>query len=521
MIGPETVAAAKFAVAASGAALLLVGAWLRRNGRPDSFARLRDSLLLGLGLLGALGWTNFLQLSYEPGFGHPLDTFHYYVGAKYFDELRYTRLYECTTVADSESGLHDRAARRSIRNLTSYRRESATHILADPKRCTRNFTPERWNTFKQDVGWFRERIPEPLWQGLLADHGYYPSPAWGALAGLLIGPEPVREASLAPLLLIDPLLLVVMWIAVWRCFGWRAACVAGIFWGTNQPGDYQWIGGAFLRFGWLSTLVLGICSLRTGRMASAGFLLTIAALLRLFPAFAVLTVGLGAAISLLRRRSLRPSPPQLRFAAGALAAAGIVIPLSVATAGGVRAWPEFAENIRIHANTPFVTNVGFATFLSYDSETNLGHLPQTAPDLEAAWKSAQAENLASRRGLRLGVLAIYVLLLVRAVGRHPEWVAAVLGTGAVVMFATMSNYYYVVLLGFGLLRERGEGTDAALCGLAALTWCIAWSRPWSDQVHAWISLATVVFVVGVTAWMAFDGDGNADTNEPAAVKPPA
>jgi hypothetical protein len=520
LLTEQHVAVLKCAVAACTAGLLLWGAALRRAGREGTFARPRDALLLGLGVLGALGWSNFLQFRYSPGFGHPLDVYHYYVGSKYFDELGYTRLYACTTVADAESGLRDLALRRSIRNLETYNRESAANILRDPARCTRHFSPERWQTFKHDVGWFRERMPEGIWQGALSDHGYNPSPAWGVLGKALASPGPVTERNLFPLLLLDPALLIVMWALAWKAFGWRATSVALVFWGTNLPDDYLWTGGAFLRQGWLATLVIGICCLRMKRMATGGFFLTVAALLRVFPALAIFGVALAAGFAMWRARRFYLSPAHRRFALGCAAAAAIVIPLSFATAGGARAWIDFAENIRFHSNTAFLNDVGLTSLLSYDHDTRLERIEQASQNSLLTWHEARSATFARRRLLFVGILVGYLALLARASSREEDWVAAVLGAGAIVMLATMSNYYYGVLLGFGFLWDRRESIGAALCGLSALTQWIDWTWHQIDEIYAWVSLATVIFVVAATGLMAWRRATDAVSATDAAVADP-
>jgi len=503
LLTEERVGVLKCAVATCTAALLLWGTALRRAGRESAFGRSRDALLLGLGVLGALGWSNFLQLRYAPGYGHPQDVYHYYLGSKYFAELGYTRLYACTTVADAESGFRDLAMQRSIRNLETYDREAAANILRDPTRCTRHFSPERWQTFKHDVGWFRARMPEAIWRGTLADHGYNPSPAWGALGKALVSEGPVTERNLLPLLLLDPALLIVMWAFVWKAFGWRTTCVALVFWGTNLPDDYLWTGGAFLRQGWLVTMVIGICCLRMRRMAAGGVFLTASALLRVFPVMAIFGVALGAGSAMWRSRRFTLSPAHRRFAVGCAAAAAILIALSFATAGGPRAWVDFAKNIRFHSNMAFLTNVGLKTLLSYDPETRFERIQQDSGSSPRAWNEARDATFARRRPLFFGILLGYMLLLARASDREEGWVAAVLGAGSVVMLVTMANYYYAVLLGFAFLRERREGVAAALCGLSALTWWIDWTWHQPDEIYTWVSLATVVFVAAATGSMAW------------------
>jgi hypothetical protein len=505
---PEHVAILKFMIALGATALLLWGTLLRRAGRAEAFARSRGAMLLGFGLLGAFGWWNFGQLRFDAGFGHPLDTYHYYIGAKYFDELGYTRLYECTTVADAESGLREQALGRSIRNLETYQREPATIILGSPERCTRHFSPERWQTFKADIRWFRERIPEGLWRGGLSDHGYNPSPAWGGIANLLIGDGPLDEGRLVTLLLIDPVLLAIMWAFLWRAFGWRATCVALVFWGCNLPGDYLWTGGAFLRQLWLAALGIGLALLRSRNMAAAGFFLALAAWVRVFPAVVIVAIGIPALLAMWRERRCFLSPAHRRFAAGCAAVTALVVPLSFATAGGSQAWVGFSKNIAFHSATPFVTNIGAKTALAYAHASRLERIEQTESQPDVAWIAARRRTLDARRFAFIGLVLGYGLLLVRAVDGREDWVAAALGTGAVVILATMSNYYFAVLTPFALLWLRRESIGAGICALAAFTCAAAWFWARLDQVYAAISLATLGFVIAATAAMAFGRRGD-------------
>ena len=64
--------------------------------------KLRDGLLIALGVLSFGAYWNFGSFHFG-NYIHIWDTFHYYVGSKYFKELSYDRLYECVAVADSEA----------------------------------------------------------------------------------------------------------------------------------------------------------------------------------------------------------------------------------------------------------------------------------------------------------------------------------------------------------------------------------------------------------------------------------
>src|SRR6185369_6244813 len=265
-----------------GFALLHWGMRLARAGRPEAHARLRDRALAALGALAALTYVNFGFFHFS-GFIHDHEWTHYYLGAKYSDEVGYDRLYECLTTADVEDGLRRRAELRKIRNLRTNLIERTDDVLAHPERCTSHFSPQRWQEFRHDAAFFRGRQSPRRWDDLQVDHGYNATPVWNALGHVLANLSPAGEGQLYALALLDPAYLVAMIAVIWWAFGWRALCVALLVFATNFPSRFYWTGGSFLRWDWLFFLVAGICCLKKGRPALAGAALAYAAGLRVFP----------------------------------------------------------------------------------------------------------------------------------------------------------------------------------------------------------------------------------------------
>ena len=108
--------AIKMLLAFAGAMLLLWGYLLRRNGAPERDRRLRDALLIALGILSLTGYYNW-GLYHFPARVHTYEFFHYYVGSKYFPELGYTGIYACANLAEAEQGFRRRVEHRKIRDL--------------------------------------------------------------------------------------------------------------------------------------------------------------------------------------------------------------------------------------------------------------------------------------------------------------------------------------------------------------------------------------------------------------------
>jgi hypothetical protein len=489
---------AKLCLALAATGVLGWGAWLRRAGRPEARRRLRDGLLATLGVAACFGWWNFFHF-HHPAFLHANNVFVYYVGSKYFAELGYTRLYECTALADAQAGLRARVARRLLTDLGTYELVPARRILADPARCTRHFTPARWALFQGDVRWFRSRLPAETWEEMQRDHGYNPTPVWGLLGTPLASLAPASTAQILLLTLLDPLLDLLLWACVGWAFGWRALCVALVYWGTNHFAEFSWTGGSYLRDDWLAATLVGLCLLRRSRPLAAGFLLGWATLLRVFPALAFFGVALAAAPPLIRHRVM--SEARLRLALGGALAAVLLVPASTLVAGGFGAWSDFARNTRLHVGTPGSNLLGLRTALSYHPEGRLSVLLSRSADPSHAWKEKRRETFAARRPLFYALAAAYLALLAWAVRGQPDWAAAVLGLGALPILLEPTCYYTSVLAAFGLLWTRRESVGVALCGLSALSWLVAARFTEWDDVFVASSVPVVAFVVFATLAM--------------------
>ena len=508
LLWPRQVGGVKAAVATLATLLLGLGWWWRRQGRPVRGKGVRDALLLLLGLLGALCWTNLLQWNY-PGFGHPSDTFHYYLGAKYFPELGYTGLYECVAVADAEAGLREP---RPMRDLASNTLVTSGAVLADPERCRARFTPERWQAFRHDVDALRSRVLPDRWARFQQDHGYNATPVWGVLGRALTSTGPASDAQLFWLRALDPLLLLCMVAGIVWAFGWRTACVAVIFLGTNYAAPYGWTGGSILRQDWLVASVLGLCALRREHHAAGGALLALATLLRLFPGLIVAGVLLGALGRMLRSRSLRPTRPERDFVLGGVALVAVALPLSL-WSGGADAWSGFAENSRVHLSTPLANHVGLKTVLSYDTSMRTELARDGAQeDPMVDWKRARSARYAQYALLHGALVLIFMGLVAWAGAGRPLWVGGVLGVALIPVGAELTAYYWSVLLALAFLRERHPVLAPGVCALSALGWSVASLWHWTDQIHVWLSVLTVAFCVFVVRLVA--GGSPADQPEP-------
>jgi hypothetical protein len=501
--------AARLVTAGATVLLLAAGLALARRGRAATLRRTRDALLLVLGLSGALGWWSYFAVPVLDVV-HEHDGFHYFVGAKYFPELGYRGIYACTLVADEEAGAGGPPGARQdatrIRDLSTNELVRGADVRAEAEACRARFSPERWRAFTADVAWFRAQLPLDAWQAIRTDHGFNGSPVWLLAGGALTNAVDSAESGFLALARLDSVLLAAMWLGVVLAFGWRTACVAAVFWGTNGFAVFDWTGGSVLRQDWLAALVLGIAALRRGAPGLAGALLTVATLLRVFPGLAVAALALKAALhwapEALRARSLRPPPGYGRFAAGCALALALLVPAATWRAGP-EAWAGFAQNSRKLLATPLLNEMGLAPAVAYEPGTRARVMedPQ-APDPLARWKRAQHAQRAERAWLTAAVAALYLALLLRALPALPDWAAVALGTGAVAIATQLTCYYHVALVGLALLHARHAAAGVALCALAGVSQWIWSKNAFSDVPFVWMSAWEIAVVLGVTAFFA-------------------
>ena len=491
---PRGIGGIKAATASAAALLLAIGAGSVARGRRIHESRAYLGGLATLGILGALCWWNLFQFHY-PGFAHPSETFHYYIGAKYFPELGYDNLYACTAVADAEAGLD---APRPMRDLRSNALITSAEVLAQPERCKQAFTPARWAAFRTDIDRLRSSVAPRRWLRSQQDHGYNATPAWGIAGRLLTSTGPVTEGQLRALRSIDTGLLLALGLGIVWAFGWQVAAIAAVFFGCNYVAPFGWTGGGLLRQDWLAATGLALCALRKEWFATGGALLAFATLLRLFPGLVVVGALLGILGRWVGTRRLTLMPGERRFLAGGLVATALLLPASAALHGGFGSWQDFAQNSRTHLSTPLANHLGLRSVLSHDPSLSGEQARDPAlDDPMARWKQGRTERFGSQRLFFAALVLGFAGLVARAGAGQPLWLGAALGVALIPIAAELTGYYWAVLLALAVLTERFRDIGAGLCAVAALGWGVAQIWHWTDEIHVWISVVTVAFCLYV------------------------
>jgi len=488
------------AVALAG---LLVWSWhLEETGQKGRYRRARRFAIGLLGVLGVAGWFNFGGFHGGTNFIHVWEHYHYFMGSKYFPELRYARLYECSAVAEAELYGRERVLRRKMRDIASTNLIGSTaDILANPERCTAHFTPARWEAFKQDTAYFIRRLGN-RWEGSQKDHGFNGTPWWTIVPSILTNlAGPATDRTLLLLGLLDPVLILSMFAGIWWAFGLEIFAVAANFFAVNFPSRFYWNGGAFLRYDYLALSVLGICMLRKARPAAGGAMLAAGAAFRIFPVFFALGPAMQGIWRWIKEKAMPPR--HRRIALGALLATAVMVPGSLLVAkGGLEVYGEFATNTLKHSDTPLTNHMGLRTVLSWRPWSNAKHLKdERLEDPFKVWKETRLANFEKLKPLfYLLNLALLWLVFRRSRDEEPWFAAALCGIVMIPAATELTCYYYAFMIPAAFLMERRREIGLWLIVLALATHAITKMPIWSDDQYMWMGLATVAYGM-LVLWM--------------------
>lgn len=448
--------------------------WARERGR-------RLEVWTVLALVSVPVYFNFFDFHGARTFVHLHDVGHYYLGAKYYPELGYGDLY--TAVLRAEAETHDNRFRSvEARDLATYDRVHIRKLLQRSEAVRERFSPERWHQFKRDADRLRERLG-PHYGTFLLDHGFNPTPAWVLLGHPLANLVPAgSDAGLLAITLLDPLLLLVAFVALGRAFGLEAALLALIHFCVVFGGGFGWVGGGFLRYGWFAAVALGAGCLHRRRHASAGALFAVATMLRVFPGLLVLPLAVKAVAVTLRRG--RPAARHVRF----FAAGGAVVALSFGATGllpqGFAHWQDFDGNLRLHMKIISPNVVGLTEALAF--RTDGGEV--TNEEFNALKDRRQRI-----RDLQLLALALPLFVLVwRRASRRTDLGAIGLGVLLLYPLLSLAAYYWAVLFVLVVVHRASPHRLTLIFAAEAVPYLLLLFEPREATVHVVRGLALLV-----------------------------
>lgn len=524
--------ALRAAIAIVAGAVLVKEAFLPMRLAPDP--RVTRTVLAFLALAAVGSYYHFGALQFNDDahgrrtFVHTFDMRHYFPVAKYFPELRFDGLYLASLAAYLDlrpNTSEEELSRVRLRDLTNYKMLSGTQAKEQLPEIRARFSPERWETFKRDMGYFLATMGPGDYLGSMQDHGGNATPVWLIAAWLVFRSAPASELSLSIGGFIDPVLLLILFIAVARSFGLRTMLVVAIIFGAT---DFYNFGsnlmGSTLRQDWLVALGLGACALKTGRPFVGGFLLAFAGLIRAFPAVAaafLVVPLLWAAFAFVWRHRRLPAlrefvtdhRPTVRAIAGAAAGVAVLMVVSTGLFGWRAAWSTWFDKIAIHAHSPSTNNVGLRNVMMFDPDLSAKELIRNEhPEPWDEWQKAQVRTIAHRRFafyFATGLGCALALLACR--GRRLEQVA-MLGLLTIPFLFYPSNYYCHFMFLLPLAARSGDDPrdrEFAWSGLVLAAMCVGQyftlAEGWSDLRYTYQSFVLLGACVLLLAPLARAG----------------
>jgi hypothetical protein len=486
----------------ANAALLVAG----RLIRPDDARGQRrlDLAFRVLCVLALFSWTNYGTLRGPGGLVHRWEQYHFFFGSKYLPEIGYFNLYKATMIADRES-VHALGYVRTTRDLHTFDEQPVDEALKDATAVRAAFSDKRWAEFTED--WRTLSRGSAAWALVMADHGNSGSPAWAIFAApiaRLFGIGPTGQKLMG---LIDPLLMIVLFVFVFRTFGTRPACVMITIW-AMVPFCFDYLAGSLLRWDWLFAIGMCLCMWKRGRALTAGAFLGYAIASKLFPLCFGVTFAFHATWSLWRTR--RVDRRLVRFFAGVVAAGALSVVVSSAMFGGLGVWRGYKERIAVAQHEHFYNNqYSFRTVflqMAYSTPQEVFRDWMTPREVKAARPEVDTTHW---RFSFLGLQLLLTALVAVAVASADEIEALAMGPFLVFVWLVVNAYYWNMLAFLALAWSTRPSRLVPLIGLHVL---LCWFYIYQHLNHGFaegyfvglmmLMLLIVWAVVSIRSWRA-------------------
>lgn len=381
------------------------------------------------------------------------DLLHYYINAKYFNELGYFNLTAALAIADKENGLYagNSVTHYLAQDKNDYKRRKIEHAYSRSKEVKGKFSNEKWLEFKEDAYFIQRNkklFPEH-WRQLLLDHGFNGTPAWLVIAKPLASNVPVKYAVY--LTLIDPILILVMLGLIYYAFGSIVTIYSLLFICLCYSFRWPTIGWAFLRYDWLFGIIASIAFLKKEKYFLGGLALGFAALMRFFPILWGLCLGIKVLYIFINKKNSSfkervSSIPKkyFNFLYGFLLIVFIFICGSFFT-HGLGTYKQSIKNLTAHVKPHNLSSrrMGLSIATQYRGETNQKFISKEKKELVESLKPLN---------FGLGVLLLITLIWASIKKELKDWEMLALGPLVFFWFTTASYYYYACRLSLVILH---------------------------------------------------------------------
>ncbi len=465
-------------------------------------AKAARGLLLLLTLVAGLNYARWgPKLPFEKV--DTYDLLHYYVNAKYFDELGYYDLYPALILADHEANgpYYDEGTKYMAQDASGHAMRPIDHAVARGRAVkAEKFTDESWEAFKHDALYIQRNIKglnDELWRQLIQDHGFNGTTVWTMIArpvALLVPVERIKWLCQIDVVLLGGALGVVGW-----AYGGATALWGTLFLLLSYSGRWPTYSWAFLRYDYLAALLAAMALLKKGRPLLAGLLTGYSATLRLFPAMWLYGPGAKGLFGLLEKKVHKPL---LVLAGGFLLGVAGLQGLAIASFGLEPVKTHF-ENMEDHNSAEQLSSrrIGLALALPYRGDL----LPK---NITKETKRVVDEQ----KPLRFAIAGAIMLVLGFGLRRARDDEAYAFGFLPFFLLTTASYYYYVARVTLIVLHAADLRKPKHVFGLAWLVGLELFSN-WAETAHpehrvflvGWLAWGLGFYAVVMAAWYAWDG----------------
>lgn len=416
-------------------------------------------------------------------------TYHYYLGAKYFDELGYRDLYTQTLAADQEGPRRLRNV-SLIRDLHTLEKAPRDHFVI---RRSHRFSDKRWDEFKSDVNFFTRLRSGSFYREVLCDRGYNPTPFWSFFGSFLTNVFDIQDLRhRMALLSIDPAIgLLTIGICIWSLGVAPTAVIFLIFF--LLPFNSERMFGGLLTYDWFYAMLLGIAFLNRSRGRVSAFFWAYAVMSRVFPAIFVSGFLLSAGRSFRRTRCLPGVHRRFMTAFAVFCCAGAI--LGGLNAYGPASWGTFRENISEHASR----HISGARRIGLKKVFTINFFSSEQTSFE--------ENLEKAMAVSLGFQAFLLLGAAGLASQKNRTDAMIWMLPAFFAVAVSSRYYWSVFGCLALLDVTGKkkmpSVPGSVCCLGTVACWYAYSRYVIDPHQRYVFM-NILFLSGFIFLMAWE-----------------
>jgi hypothetical protein len=414
------------------------------------------------------------------------DLMHYYINAKYFDELGYYDLYPAVILADhnNEGPFFEERDKYMAQDAQGHSFESIRHAVGRGREVRQGFTEKRWMEFEGDVLYLQRNIrgfTDKMWRQMILDHGFNGTPPWTVIAAPFAKMVPVQSVKLLGYL--DVILLVGTLVVVGWAYGRSTALWVWFFLVTTYSTRWPMFSWSFLRYDYLCMLLVSMSFLRKGRPFVAGLATGWASAVRLFPLMWLFGPGAKAFFGLLRTRRL--SRNFVLLSLGTVLTVGALNAAAAAYMGPSTIVTHF-ENMLDHNKSEQLSSrrIGMALALPFRGELNPKFI-----------EPARKKKVEAQKPLRFAIAGVVMLLLGWGLRRARDDEAYAYGFVPFFLLTTASYYYYVVRAPLIVLHASDLSKRRNRYGLAFLLG-LEWFTNWAEVTHP----GHRVYLIGTLAW---------------------